>query len=54
METIYQNNDCEITVVKVDMDYKVNVNGDNLIWISAEQKEEFTRGIQSVLDKYRI
>lgn len=55
MSTIYQNNSCEIEVVRVDpWECKVNVNGENLIWISAEQKEDFARELQALLDKYRI
>lgn len=55
METVYENNDCKITVNRVDeFECKVDVNGKNLIWISVEQKEEFIHDIQSVLDKYRI
>lgn len=55
METVYENNDCKITVDRVDeFDCKVDVNGENLVWISTEQKEEFIQDIQSVLDKYRI
>jgi hypothetical protein len=55
MEVIYQNNDCEITIERgYDLDLKVNVNGENLIWISNDEKENFIRELQSILNKYKI
>jgi hypothetical protein len=53
--TIYQNNQVEITIDRRDVaEAIVHVNGDNLIWISWEQREEFKKELAAVLDKYRI
>jgi hypothetical protein len=53
--TIYQNNDVEITVERVDFhESKINVNGHNLIWISAIEQEDFRHELSALLDKYRI
>lgn len=57
-KTIYQNNDVEITLERATppnhVELKVNVNGQNLIWISAEAAEDFRHELSEVLDKYRI
>jgi hypothetical protein len=56
--TIYHNNDVEITLEKSTpedpKELKVNVNGQNLIWISAEAQDDFRHDLAEVLDKYRI
>jgi hypothetical protein len=33
---------------------KVNINGENLIWISRSEKEQFVKELTELLDKYRI
>ena len=53
--TIYSNNSVEITVEIVDShEAKVNVNGENLIWISRDQLEDFEHALTNLLDNYRI
>lgn len=53
--TIYENNDVEITSETVDeYEAKINCNGENLIWISAETEPDFRRELKELLDKYRI
>lgn len=53
--TIYQNNEVTITLEKVDfVEYKVNINGQNLIWISGETKERFIEDLKNLLDEHRI
>jgi len=53
--TVYGNNNVTITVDRVDADEsKVNVNGENLIWISASEADEFVRELSELLDRYRI
>lgn len=55
MATIFENNDVEITSERVDRyETKINVNGKNMIWISAAQEEEFERELTAVLQKYMI
>lgn len=55
METIYSNNEVKITIENVDEhEAMVNINGENLIFISLSEKENFIKGIQDLLDKYRI
>jgi len=52
---IYCNNEVKITIEEVDsVEGKVNVNGENLIWISLEEKENFIKELSGVLDKFRI
>jgi len=52
---VYENNDVVITIDKVDnSESKVNVNGENLIWISNETSYDFERELSELLDKYRI
>lgn len=54
-KTIYQNNSVEITIDRQNsLESEVNVNGQNLIWISNSEEEEFIKELNSVLDKYRI
>lgn len=54
-QIIYSNNDVEITAeVSGEYDTKINVNGENLIWISAPEISEFKKELSAVLDKYRI
>ena len=54
-QIIYSNNDVEITAeVSGEYDTKINVNGENLIWISAPEIGEFKKELSAVLDKYRI
>lgn len=54
-KTLYENNDVEITLQQVDkFEAKVNVNGQNLIWISITEAEAFQRELADLLDKYRI
>jgi hypothetical protein len=39
-EVIYSNNHCTITVVPEDpYEMKVNINGQNIIWISKPEKQ---------------
>ena len=53
--TVYHNNDVEITIEPVDShEAKVNVNGQNLIWISRETEWEFKTKLSQLLDEYRI
>lgn len=55
--TIYANNDVAIEIERVANDSceaKVNVNGENLIWISLEEKDEFVKELNDLLNKYRI
>ncbi len=52
--TIYQNNSVEITSETHQFDTKILVNGDNLIWISTEQLDDFKKDISELLDNYRI
>lgn len=54
-QVIYSNNDVEITTEVVDeYDTRVDVNGKNLIWISAPDIDEFKKELSALLDKYRI
>ena len=54
-KTVYFNNDVEITIEQVDAaESKVNVNGENLIWISSEDESEFKKELSNLLDRYRI
>jgi len=54
-QPIYENNNVCIEIERVDnYESKVNVNGENLIWISNESKEEFRQQLVSLLDTYRI
>lgn len=54
-ETIYQNNDVTITAKVVDtFESKININGDNLIWISRQEQSNFKKELTELLDKYRI
>ncbi len=53
--TIYHNNDVEITLNIIDkFESKVDVNGQNLIWISNLQADEFKRKLSTLLDEFRI
>lgn len=53
--TAYQNNDVNIEIERVDeYESKVNCNGENLIWISNEEREKFIAELNALLDKYRI
>ncbi len=53
--TIYHNNDVEITIERVDFaEAKINVNGQNLMWISVSEQEDFRHELSALLDKYRI
>lgn len=55
MAHIYGNNDVEITSETVDHhECKINVNGENLIWIEASQEDNFKNELSEVLNKYRI
>ena len=52
---IYHNNDVEILLEEEDQhEGKVNVNGENLIWISLQDASDFKRDLSEVLDRYRI
>lgn len=54
-DTIYQNNEVKITYEVVDThEAKINVNGENLIWISRETKDEFVEQLKNLLDNFRI
>lgn len=54
-KTIYQNNDVIISSERQDeCEVKINVNGENLIWISLSEEENFKKELAEVLDKYRI
>lgn len=53
--TIYQNNDVEITIEPQDeYESKIDVNGENLIWISNDESNDFKIELSNLLDKYRI
>lgn len=53
--SIYNNNDVDISSERIDQyECKINVNGQNLIWISREQELEFKNELSSLLDRYRI
>lgn len=55
METIYESNDVKIVVEKVDKwEGKVNINGENLMWISRSELNDFKQELTAVLDKFRI
>ncbi len=55
MSIIYQNNDVTITTEVVDThESKVNINGENLMWISRSEESEFKRELSELLDRYRI
>lgn len=55
MSVIYQNNDVEITLeAEPPYEYKVNVNGENLIWISSDTADEFKKDLSELLDRHRI
>lgn len=55
MAHIYSNNDVNITTERVDQyEHKVNVNGNNLIWISADDVDDFKKELTELLDRYRI
>ncbi len=57
-KTIYSNNKVHITaevpVDNDDHDTKINCNGENLIWISKVELEDFKKDITELLDRYRI
>ena len=53
--TIYQNNQVKITSEQHDKhECRIDVNGQNLIWISKEDEENFKIVLNAILDKYRI
>lgn len=55
MSRIYENNSVVIEIERIDeLESKVNFNGDNLIWISNEEAEQFEKDLCEVLNKYRI
>jgi len=52
---VYQNNSVEIEIENVDTyESKVNCNGENLIWISNDERDKFIEELTALLDKYRI
>lgn len=52
---IYINNGVQIEIVMVDSDEsKVNVNGQNLVWISTQDVDKFEKELKELLDKYSI
>ncbi len=52
---IYTNNDVSITAEAQDpYESKINVNGQNLIWVSRSELEDFKRELSDILDRYRI
>lgn len=54
-DIIYQNNDVTITAKVVDtFESKINVNGENLIWISRQEQSSFKKELSELLDNYRI
>ena len=54
-QTIYSKNDVEITAESAGHnEYRINVNGANLMWVSGEELEEFKYDLEQVLDKYQI
>ena len=54
-DIIYQNNDVTITTKAVDtFESKINVNDENLIWISRQEQSNFKKELSELLDKYRI
>lgn len=54
-DIIYQNNDVTITAKAVDtFESKINVNGENLIWISRQEQSNFKKELSELLDNYRI
>lgn len=51
----YQNNSVEIEIESVDTyESKVNCNGENLIYISSDERDKFVEELTALLDKYRI
>ncbi len=55
METIYDSNSATITAKIVDThEAKIDVNGDNLIWISVSELPSFKKELSNLLDRYRI
>jgi hypothetical protein len=54
-ETLYENNDVKITRENIDgVESKIDINGENLIWISNSEAEEFKLKLTGLLDKFRI
>ena len=55
MAHIFSNNDVVITSERVDQcEHKINVNGQNLIWISSDSLDDFTRELSEVLYRHMI
>ena len=55
MSLIYQNNDVRISSERIDQyEAKININGENLIWISRDQEDAFKNELSELLNKYRI
>lgn len=53
--TIYYNNEVRVTIERESQDEStVRMNGDSLIWISNETKDNFAKELNELLDKYRI
>lgn len=53
--TVYENNEVEITIDRVDnYESTVNVNGENLIWISSQDADNFKWELRELLDSYKI
>lgn len=54
-EIIYSNNDVKIEAETANsFEKKINVNGENLIWISNDTLSEFKKELIELLDKHRI
>ena len=54
-QVVFENNNCCIEFERVDnYETKVNVNNENLIWISNESTEEFRQELNDLLTKYMI
>jgi len=52
---IYSNNDVTISIESInEWETKVNINGENLMWIARETQEDFMKKLTSLLNEYRI
>lgn len=55
MATIYENNEVKITIEVIDdLEAKVNINGENLMWICRSDESLFKKELSELLDRYRI
>lgn len=55
MAIVYENNGVRIYTEGANVyEVRVQVNGENLIWISGEDEQEFITELADLLDRYRI